>query len=260
MSFQAAKLDPQLGCAFRYLGHYYREVSQDLGRARGCYKKAFDLDDSDAESGAAAVDLSMESNDMVCCLALLLLHLRLDIILTVPYYFCLWCRSHDFFPSFTEGCCFSNASVSDWASHPRLSQMGLDETRALPPESWRAPAGHSRVRVSNLRLLPTLAEVFFITTACLLPLPCSLQAALRADPGDWVCWECLGDAYLNRRSFTAALKAFGKAQQLQPSSIYSVYQAAAIKQTLGKFKEAVAEYLQITAQQDYVPALKGTCE
>lgn len=65
MSFQAAKLDPQLGCAFRYLGHYYREVSQDLGRARGCYKKAFDLDDSDAESGAAAVDLSMESNDMV---------------------------------------------------------------------------------------------------------------------------------------------------------------------------------------------------
>lgn len=89
MSFQAAKLDPQLGCAFRYLGHYYREVSQDLGRARGCYKKAFDLDDSDAESGAAAVDLSMESNDMVCCLALLLLYMRLDIILTVPHYFCL---------------------------------------------------------------------------------------------------------------------------------------------------------------------------
>ncbi len=74
-----------------------------------------------------------------------------------------------------------------------------------------------------------------------------------------MCWECLGEAYLNRRSFTAALKAFGKAHQLQPSSIYSVYQAAAIKQTLGKFKEAVAEYLQITAQQDYVPALKGRC-
>ncbi|KAK7934130.1 hypothetical protein WMY93_005026 [Mugilogobius chulae] len=87
-----------------------------------------------------------------------------------------------------------------------------------------------------------------------------LQAALRANPEDWVCWECLGEAYLNRRSFTAALKAFTKAQQLQPSSIYSVYQAAAIKQTLGKFKEAVAEYIQITAQQDYVPALKGLGE
>uniref|UniRef100_A0AAV2MRH5 N-sulphoglucosamine sulphohydrolase C-terminal domain-containing protein n=1 Tax=Knipowitschia caucasica TaxID=637954 RepID=A0AAV2MRH5_KNICA len=57
--------------------------------------------------------------------------------------------------------------------------------------------------------------------------------------------------------FTAALKAFTKAQQLQPSSIYSLYQAAAIKQTLSKFKEAAAEYMQITTQQDYVPALKG---
>uniref|UniRef100_A0A671Y0B2 SKI3 subunit of superkiller complex n=1 Tax=Sparus aurata TaxID=8175 RepID=A0A671Y0B2_SPAAU len=151
--FQAAKLDPNLGCAFRYLGHYYREVANDRGRARGCYKKAFELDNDDAESGAASVDLCMEQDDMV-----------------------------------------------------------------------------------------------------------SGVAALRADPEDWVCWECLGEAYLNRRSFTAALKAFGKAHQLQPSSIYSVYQAAAIKQTLGKFKEAVAEYLQITAQQDYVPALKGLGE
>uniref|UniRef100_A0A8C9Y4R4 SKI3 subunit of superkiller complex n=1 Tax=Sander lucioperca TaxID=283035 RepID=A0A8C9Y4R4_SANLU len=150
---KAAKFDPHLGCVFRYLGHYYREVANDHGRARGCYKKAFEMDDDDAESGAASVDLSMEQDDMV-----------------------------------------------------------------------------------------------------------SGFAALRADPEDWVCWECLGEAYLNRRSFTAALKAFGKAHQLQPSSIYSVYQAAAIKQTLGKFKEAVAEYLQITAQQDYVPALKGLGE
>lgn len=85
----------------------------------------------------------------------------------------------------------------------------------------------------------------------------SLQAALRADPQDWVCWECLGEAYLNRRSFTSALKAFAKAQLLNPSSIYSLYQTAAIKQTLGKFKEAAAEYLQIIAREDYVPALKG---
>lgn len=62
---QAAKLDPYLGCAFRYLGHYYREVAHDHGRARGCYKKAFELDNDDAESGAAAVDLSMGNDDMV---------------------------------------------------------------------------------------------------------------------------------------------------------------------------------------------------
>lgn len=58
-------MDPNLGCAFRYLGHYYREVAHDPGRARGCYKKAFELDNDDAESGAAAVDLSMQSDDMV---------------------------------------------------------------------------------------------------------------------------------------------------------------------------------------------------
>uniref|UniRef100_A0A8D3BYI1 SKI3 subunit of superkiller complex n=1 Tax=Scophthalmus maximus TaxID=52904 RepID=A0A8D3BYI1_SCOMX len=151
-ALKAAKLDPNLGCVFRYLGHYYREIANDRGRARGCYKKAFELDSEDAESGSASVDLSMEQEDMVS------------------------------------------------------------------------------------------------------------GAALRADPEDWVCWECLGEAYLNRRSFTAALRAFAKAHQLQPSSIYSLYQAAAIKQTLGKFKEAAAEYLQITAQQDYVPALKGLGE
>ena len=63
--FQAAKLDPHLGSAFRYLGHYYREVTNDNGRAHGCYKKAFQLDSDDAESGAASVDLSMGQGDMV---------------------------------------------------------------------------------------------------------------------------------------------------------------------------------------------------
>uniref|UniRef100_A0A672MCV1 SKI3 subunit of superkiller complex n=1 Tax=Sinocyclocheilus grahami TaxID=75366 RepID=A0A672MCV1_SINGR len=148
---KAAKLDPYLGSVFRFLGHYYKEVAKDQGRARGCYKRAFELDSSDAEAGAATVDLSMEQGDMV-------------------------------------------------------------------------------------------------------------SAALRADPLDWVCWECLGEAYLNRRSFIAALKAFDKAHALQPTSIYSLYQTAAIKQILGRFKEAAAEYRQISEQEDYVPALKGLGE
>lgn len=53
---------------FRYLGHYYRKVAKDQGRARGCYKKAFELDSSDAEAGSATVDLSMEQGDMVSVL------------------------------------------------------------------------------------------------------------------------------------------------------------------------------------------------
>lgn len=80
---------------------------------------------------------------------------------------------------------------------------------------------------------------------------------MRADPLDWVCWECLGEAYLHRHSFTTALKAFTKAHLLRPDSIYSLYQMAAIKQTLGKFKEAAGEYMKIVQREDYVPALKG---
>ncbi|XP_042343628.1 tetratricopeptide repeat protein 37 isoform X2 [Plectropomus leopardus] len=190
---KAAKLDPHLSCVFRYLGHYYREVAKDHARARGCYKKAFEIDSDDAESGAASVDLSMEQDDMDTALAIL----------------------QSVIEKATPG-------SAKWA----WMRRGL----------YYLKVGEHQQAVADL------------------------QAALRADPEDWVCWECLGEAYLNRRSFTAALKAFGKAHQLQPASIYSVYQAAAIKQTLGKFKEAVAEYLQITAQQDYVPALKGLGE
>ncbi|XP_037536593.1 tetratricopeptide repeat protein 37 [Nematolebias whitei] len=190
---KAAKLDPNLGCAFRYLGHYYREVANDNGRAQGCYKKAFQLNSDDAESGAAAVDLSMGQGDMDNALVILL--------------------------SVIEK---ATPGSAKWA----WMRRGL----------YYLKVGEHQKAIADL------------------------QAALRADPEDWVCWECLGEAYLNRRSFTAALKAFGKAHQLQPSSIYSVYQAAAIKQTLGKFKEAAAEYLQITTKQDYVPALKGLGE
>ncbi|CAB1319387.1 unnamed protein product [Coregonus sp. 'balchen'] len=190
---KAAKLDPYLGSVFRYLGHYYREVARDQGRARGCYKRAFELDSKDAESGAASVDLSMKEGDMDTALAVL--------------------------QSVIER---ATPGSAKWA----WMRRGL----------YHLKVGQH-------------------------PQACAdLQAALRADPQDWVCWECLGEAYLNRRSFTSALKAFAKAQLLNPSSIYSLYQTAAIKQTLGKFKEAAAEYLQIIAQEDYVPALKGLGE
>lgn len=190
---KAAKLDPNLGCVFRYLGHYYREVANDHNRARGCYKKAFELNNDDAESGAASVDLSMEQEEMDTALEIL----------------------QSVIQKATPG-------SAKWA----WMRRGL----------YYLKVGQHQQAIADL------------------------QAALRADPEDWVCWECLGEAYLNRRSYTAALKAFNKAHQLQPSSIYSVYQAAAIKQILGKFKEAAAEYIQVTAQQDYVPALKGLGE
>ncbi|KAL1783322.1 tetratricopeptide repeat protein 37 [Sigmodon hispidus] len=68
---KAARLDTYMGKVFCYLGHYYRDVAGDKNRARGCYRKAFELDDTDAESGAAAVDLSVELEDTETALAIL---------------------------------------------------------------------------------------------------------------------------------------------------------------------------------------------
>ncbi|XP_068693840.1 tetratricopeptide repeat protein 37-like isoform X1 [Montipora foliosa] len=87
------------------------------------------------------------------------------------------------------------------------------------------------------------------------------QSALRADPKDRHCWECLGEAYMSRGSYTAAMKAFTKAAELDSSSLYCLYQLAAIKQLLSVHGEAIKEYkLILEMQHDYVPALKGLGE
>ncbi|XP_071964679.1 tetratricopeptide repeat protein 37-like [Antedon mediterranea] len=89
----------------------------------------------------------------------------------------------------------------------------------------------------------------------------SFQAALRADTKDSRCWECMGEAYLSRGSYTAALKAFTRSLELDESSIYCQYQISAIKQTVGQYSEAVSDYkLVLTRQEGYVPALKGLGE
>lgn len=38
------------------------------------------------------------------------------------------------------------------------------------------------------------------------------------------CWECLGEAYMNRGSYTTGLKAFTKALELNPLAVYCNYQ------------------------------------
>ncbi|NXY84906.1 TTC37 protein, partial [Alcedo cyanopectus] len=68
---KAAKLDSYLGIAFCYIGYYYRDIARDKSRARGCFKKAFELDGTHEESGTAAVDLSMELGDMDTALSIL---------------------------------------------------------------------------------------------------------------------------------------------------------------------------------------------
>uniref|UniRef100_A0A452F9J5 Superkiller complex protein 3 n=1 Tax=Capra hircus TaxID=9925 RepID=A0A452F9J5_CAPHI len=191
---KAAKLDPYMGKVFSYLGHYYKDVVGDKNRARGCYRKAFELDDTDAESGAAAVDLSVELEEMETALAIL--------------------------TTVTQK---ASAGTAKWA----WLRRGL----------YYLKVGQHSQAVADL------------------------QAALRADPKDFNCWESLGEAYLSRGGYTTALKSFTKASELNPESTYSVFKVAAIQQTLGKYKEAVAQYqLIIKKKEDYVPALKGLGE
>lgn len=191
---KAAKLDPYMGKVFCYLGHYYRDVVGDKNRARGCYRKAFELDDTDTESGAAAVDLSIELEEMETALAIL--------------------------TAVTQK---ASAGTAKWA----WLRRGL----------YYLKAGQHSQAVADL------------------------QAALRADPKDFNCWESLGEAYLSRGGYTTALKCFTKASELNPESTYSVFKVAAIQQILGKYKEAIAQYhLIIEKKEDYVPALKGLGE
>ncbi|NWS45191.1 TTC37 protein, partial [Probosciger aterrimus] len=188
---KAAKLDSYLGSVFRYLGNYYRDIAGDKSRARGCYKKAFELDGTDEESGTGAVDLSVELGDMDTALSIL--------------------------NEVTER---ASPGTAKWAwLHRGLYYLRTDQ--------------------------PSQAVA-------------DLQAAVRADPKDSNCWESLGEAYLNRGSYSTALKSFRKASELNPGLVYSVFKAAAVEQILGKYENAIATYQQILKDtEDYVPALKG---
>ncbi|KAM6229960.1 superkiller complex protein 3 isoform 2-T2 [Porphyrio hochstetteri] len=191
---KAAKFDSYLGSAFRCLGNYYRDVAGDTGRARGCYKKAFELDETDEESGTAAVRLSMELGDMDTALSIL-----------------------------NEVTGKVSAVSAKWAWLHR----GLYYLRTRQP-------------------LQAVAD---------------LQAALRADPKDYDCWESLGEAYLIRGSYSTALKSFKKASELNPGLVYSIYKAAAVEQIVGNYRSAIASYQQILKDtEEYVLALKGLGE
>jgi tetratricopeptide (TPR) repeat protein len=54
---QATKLDPLCYSCYQYLGHYYSLGGKDLDKARRCYQKAFHLNPSCKESGAALSDI-----------------------------------------------------------------------------------------------------------------------------------------------------------------------------------------------------------
>ncbi|KAJ7967026.1 Tetratricopeptide repeat protein [Quillaja saponaria] len=59
--FISAKLNPQNGAAFKFLGHYYRRVSLDTQRSLKCYQRAVALNPDDSDSGEGLCDLLDEA-------------------------------------------------------------------------------------------------------------------------------------------------------------------------------------------------------
>lgn len=89
----------------------------------------------------------------------------------------------------------------------------------------------------------------------------SLQNALRGDPNDRCCWECLGEAYLQRESLGAALLCFKKCLEANPQDLFALYQTATIKSRQGQHKDAATDFTSVLqVDPDYIPALKGLAE
>ncbi|RUS81604.1 hypothetical protein EGW08_010617 [Elysia chlorotica] len=191
---KAAKLDPYNYEVFLFIGQFYKQIQQDLIKARRCFQKAFDLRPENDDCSAALVDTLLELGEEDQSLKVL--------------------------QKVTQ---MAPAGCAKWA----WLRLGLHQMRQEDP-----------------------------STAIM-----SLQSALRADPQDQHVWECLAEAYLQRGSFTAALKAFTKASELNPESWYCFQQIASIKHTLGLAAEAIKEYETILkTSPTYVPALKGISE
>lgn len=68
---KSAKLNPENGVTFRYLGDYYAHVSVDSQRAIKCYQRAVTLNPDDSDAGESMCDLldqgGKESLEIVVC-------------------------------------------------------------------------------------------------------------------------------------------------------------------------------------------------
>ncbi|XP_028406847.1 tetratricopeptide repeat protein 37-like [Dendronephthya gigantea] len=153
-------------------------------------------------------------------------------------------KSHDLSPLCDET---AEALVDAYMS------SGQEEQAAELCRKFAVKTGVGRVKWAFLRLglYHLKNEQFNDAVHC-------FQNALRVDDLDANTWECLGEAYMSRGSYTPALASFTRATELNPSLLYSHYQIAVVKHLLGLFEEAVAVYKTILSEHcDYVPALKG---
>ncbi|XP_011495670.1 PREDICTED: tetratricopeptide repeat protein 37 [Ceratosolen solmsi marchali] len=88
-----------------------------------------------------------------------------------------------------------------------------------------------------------------------------LRNAVKIDPTDSNCWECLADAYLARGAYLSALKSYERASELNLDSVYSMIQLSNIKLLIGQYDLAKSAFLNILEHHEHnVAALKGLAE
>lgn len=92
------------------------------------------------------------------------------------------------------------------------------------------------------------------------------QKALRTDTSDVRCWEGLAEAYSRAGRFVAALKAFGRATNLDPTSVHASNEQAYVQQKVGLLDDAIAGFQHTLTlaknqgKENYIPALAGLAE
>ncbi|KAL8152081.1 hypothetical protein V2J09_021889 [Rumex salicifolius] len=169
----AAKLNPQNGEAFRYLGDYYREL--DVPRALKCYQRAVSLIPEDSHSGELLCDLldkeGKESLELAVC--------------------------HD---------ASSKSSRAFWA----LRRLGY---LLVHQKKW-------------FEAVP------------------NLQHAIRGYPTCADLWEALGLAYQRLGMYTAAIKSYGRALDLEDSKAFAMIESGNIFLELGSFRKGIENFRQ----------------
>ncbi|KAL2895169.1 Tetratricopeptide repeat protein SKI3 [Bienertia sinuspersici] len=170
---KAAKLNPQNGEAFRYLGHYYSRVCMDTQRALKCYQRAVSINPDDSLSGEALCSLldkeGKESLEVAVC---------------------------------------REASGKSPRAFWAFSRLGF---LLVHQKKWSEAVQ-------------------------------SLQYAIRGTPSCADLWEALGLAYQRLGMYTAAIKSYGRAIELENTRVFAVIETGNIFLMLGSYRKGIEQF------------------
>ncbi|XP_066384394.1 tetratricopeptide repeat protein SKI3-like isoform X2 [Miscanthus floridulus] len=168
----AAKLNPNDGVPFRFLGHHYARGG-DNQRAAKCYQRAVTLNPDDAEAGETLCD------------------------------------------------------VLDVEGKESLELAVCKEAAGKSPRAFWAFRRLGYLQVHQRKWSEAIQ---------------SLQHAIRGYPTCADLWEALGLAYHRLGMFTAAVKSYGRAIELDSSRVFALIESGNIQLMLGYFRKGVEQF------------------